>query len=32
MTSVVEQSIPLPRLREDLQLLQGPIASDGSPT
>ncbi len=32
MNTVVEQSIPLPKLREDLQLLKGPAAFDGSPS
>jgi putative peptide zinc metalloprotease protein len=32
MISVADQAIPLPRLREDLQLLKGPTAFDGAPT
>ena len=32
MNSVAKQHVSLPRLREDLQLLKGPIAFDGSPT
>ncbi len=32
MNSAANQTIPLPRLREDLQLFKGPEAYDGSPT
>jgi len=32
MNAVTDEVIPLPRLREDLQLLEGPTSFDGSPT
>ncbi len=32
MNAVTDEVIPLPRLREDLQLLKGPTSFDGSPT
>ena len=32
MNRVPEDSLPLPKLREDLQILEGPVSSDGSPS